>query len=284
MRPARALWGYLIFVFVGAALLAPWAYHAVVALGLKDIPFRRVVDRCLIVLAVIGLWPFVKALGIRSAEEIGLKKYPRMGRDLATGLTIGSILLILAAGVSLAIGVSHWQSRVGWPKQIGSALATAVVVATLEEILFRGAIFTALARVSNLALGLGISSGLYAILHFFARPENPQTIQWNSGVLVLGRMLQGFTDFQQVVPGFLSLTLLGIILALAYRRTGALFMSMGLHAALVFWMKLFGFAADTNSSANTWFWGTEKLIDGWFGFILLLAAAIGFAKKQPAPA
>jgi hypothetical protein len=282
MRPARALWVFLIFVFVGAALISPWIYHAVVALGFSNIPFRRVVDRCLIALALIGLWPLVKALGIRSPSVLGFKKYPGLTRDVAIGLLIGSSLVALAAAFSISAGAAHWVSRSGWGKEIFGALATAVAVAVLEETLFRGAIFTALSRVWGAAAGLWLSSTLYGILHFFARPENPQTVEWNSGFFVLGRMLKGFGDFRQVVPGFLTLTLLGVLLVSAFRRTGALFMSMGIHAALVFWgVKLFAFAFQTNPNANTWFWGTQKLIDGWFCFILLALTTIMFAKAKP---
>jgi membrane protease YdiL (CAAX protease family) len=130
-------------------------------------------------------------------------------------------------------------------------------------------------------VGLWASSAIYGIFHFFARPENPTEIHWDSGFVVLGRMLKGFTEIQQVIPGLLSLTLLGVIFVLAFRRTGALFMSMGIHAALVFWVKLFGFAARTSTTANTWFWGTEKLIDGWFCFILLCGVTIFLAKVKP---
>ncbi|HEY6229520.1 MAG TPA: type II CAAX endopeptidase family protein [Verrucomicrobiae bacterium] len=280
MRSARALWGFLIFVFIGAALVSPWIYHACVAFGLTGIPFRRVVDRCLIVLAVVALWPFVKALGVRSRKELGLKNYPTLGRDLATGFAIGIALLVIAAAFSMAAGASHWVPRNGWPKQIGSAIATAVAVALLEEILFRGAIYTGLTRIWGALAGLWVSSGLYAILHFFARPENPAVIDWKAGFVVLGRMLQGFSDFQQVVPGFFSLVLLGVILVLALRRTGALFMSMGIHAGVVFGVKLFGFGADTSPNANTWFCGTEKLVDGWFCFILLAITTVYFAKVK----
>src|ERR1043165_5412587 len=188
MRSARALWGFLIFVFIGAALVSPWIYHACVAFGLTGIPFRRVVDRCLIVLAVVALWPFVKALGVRSRKELGLKNYPTLGRDLATGFAIGIALLVIAAAFSMAAGASHWVPRNGWPKQIGSAIATAVAVALLEEILFRGAIYTGLTRIWGALAGLWVSSGLYAILHFFARPENPAVIDWKAGFVVLGRM------------------------------------------------------------------------------------------------
>jgi len=281
MRPPRALLGFVIFVFIGAALVSPWIYHGCVAWGWTGIPFRRIVDRCLIILAVAGLWPFVKALGVRSREELGLKIYPQLRRDLAVGFAIGIVLLVVAATLSMAAGASHWIPRNGWPKQIASTIGTAVAVAVLEEIIFRGAIYTALTRVWGLFAGLWVSSGLYAILHFFARPENPDIVDWKAGFVVLGRMLQGFADFQLVVPGFFNLALLGVILVLAFRRTGALFMSMGIHAGVVFGVKLFGFAADTNANANTWFWGTEKRVDGWFCCILLAITTICFAKLKP---
>src|SRR3954470_8380445 len=127
MRPARALWGFLIFVFVGSALISPWAFQAISALGFHNVPFRRVVDRCLIVFALVGLWPFVRALGIRSPQEIGLRNYPNLRRDLTIGLLIGSALLLLAGAVSLGAGASQWQSRSGWGKQIGSGFGTALI-------------------------------------------------------------------------------------------------------------------------------------------------------------
>jgi uncharacterized protein len=282
MRPTRALWAYLLYVFVGSAVVAPWIFSAMQHLGFTNVPFRRVVDRCLLVLALIGLWPFVKSLGIKSAAEIGLRGDAPIGRDLFKGIVIGAVLLALAASASVLAGASnidHSRSGSAWGKQIGSALATAIVVALLEEILFRGAIFTALRRTWNDTAALWVSSAIYGILHFLGRPENPTVIEWNSGFVVLARMLNGFTELQTVVPGFFSLTLLGVVFALAFQRSGALFLSMGIHGALVFCVKLFGFATNAAPGANRWFWGTEKLVDGWFCFLLLIGATAWFARK-----
>lgn len=281
MRPARALWAYLLLIFLGGALIAPWVYHFVP--GLERVPFRRVVDRCLLILALLGLYPFLKALGFTSFAEIGWKRHPRMWSDLARGLLIGTVLLATAACVSIVAGAAVFDSSrnaARWAKQIPSAMMTGIVVALLEETLFRGAIFSALKRTWSEHGGLWVSSGLYAILHFFARPENPSTVEWNSGLVVLGRMLAGFADFQTVVPGFLSLTLLGIIFVRAYQQTEALYLSMGIHAGLVFWVKLFGFGTNIAPQANVWFWGTEKIYDGWFCFLLITAASIWFWRKR----
>jgi membrane protease YdiL (CAAX protease family) len=151
----------------------------------------------------------------------------------------------------------------------------------LEEVLFRGAIYTALRRAGSQAGALLSSSAIYAITHFFARPENPSIVEWHSGFQILGGMLAGFTDLATIFPGFLNLTLLGIILALAFRQTGALWVSIGLHAALVFWIKLYAAATNQVATGHSWFWGTEKLIDGWCCFLLLLGGVALFLRKQP---
>lgn len=288
MRPVRALWAYLIFVFVGGALLAPLIHNAIVSLSggtAFHVPFRRIVDRCLLGLALAGLWPFAQAMGIRSASDFGLKPNDRSTREFLAGIGAGSLLLIVSAGIFLLVGRGSWKAATGdvWIKQIVSALGTALLVPVLEETLFRGAIFGSLRRAWNFRTALWVSSALYAILHFFSRPLDPVSIHWYSGFIVLGRMLRGFTEFQTVIPGFLSLTLLGVLFCLAFERTGRLYLSMGIHGALIFWVKLFAFAVIVQPEGNVWLWGSAKLIDGWFVFFLLAAATWMYYRNSVLP-
>ncbi|HUS34503.1 MAG TPA: CPBP family intramembrane glutamic endopeptidase [Verrucomicrobiae bacterium] len=278
MRPPRALLLYLAFVFIGAAFVSPWIFEAIRAAGFENVPFRRVVSRCLIVLALTGMWPLLRALGARSRAEIGLAKTDHWTTDIPAGVLIGWGMVALAAGICLAVGAAELDSKVSVVTRIPGALLTALVVALLEEVLFRGAILTALSKVWGASTALWASSALYAIVHFFSRAPDPTEVQWDSGFFILGGMLQGFLDFEQVIPGFFSLTLLGVILGLAYQKTGALFMSMGIHGGIVFGAKLFSAAANSAPGANVWLWGTEKLIDGWFSFFLMLAVTLAFTR------
>jgi uncharacterized protein len=67
----------------------------------------------------------------------------------------------------------------------------------------------------------------------------------------------------------LNLTLAGIILGLAYQRSGSLHFSIGLHAGWIFWLKIYGFITVETSANRVWFYGTEKLINGWLAFLVL---------------
>ncbi|HST62679.1 MAG TPA: CPBP family intramembrane glutamic endopeptidase, partial [Longimicrobium sp.] len=154
--------------------------------------------------------------------------------------------------------------------QFLGALATALVVSVIEELLFRGAMFGTLRRAMRWPAALAASSGVYAITHFMHRGETPETVDWLSGLRVLPTMLAGMTDLRTLAPGFLSLTLAGVILGLAYQWTGDLSASIGIHAGWIFWLKFYGFATASVEGTDPWFWGTRKLVDGWLAFVALV--------------
>ena len=78
---------------------------------------------------------------------------------------------------------------------IGMAIFVAPIY---EELLYRGVFFPYLVKRSNLAIGTAVGSVLFAVMHN------------NAGSLI-------------------SLTMLSIILSLAYWRTGSLWVSIGVH-------------------------------------------------------
>ncbi len=96
MRPLRALVIYILVVFLGGALLAPWLYWLVQA-GTKSAthiagaPFHRFVDRSLLLLALAGLWPLLRNLGATSWKEIGFVKPAGQWRKLLGGFLLGFI-------------------------------------------------------------------------------------------------------------------------------------------------------------------------------------------------
>jgi hypothetical protein len=115
-----------------------------------------------------------------------------------------------------------------------------------------------------------VSSAVYALVHFFQRLASPPKITWLSGLELLPRMCRGFIDLQLLVPGFFALMLAGVILGVAYHRSGNLYLSIGLHAGWIFWLRFYGAVTLPAVGANRWFWGGGKLIDGWLALGSLL--------------
>lgn len=275
-RPLLALFLYLLAVFAGGALLAPWLYEAIHALApgskLARAPFARVENRALLIVAILGVFFYVRASGIRRWADVGFDpRRIRWGR-VGAGFVVGFVSLAAVCGIALAAGARTLTPRT--PGQLAGqlvgALATAVVVAVIEELLFRGAIFGGLRRAMPWVGALVLSSAIYAIVHFMARPANPPEIDWLSGLRVLPTMLAGMLEPGGLVPAFLNLTLAGVILGLAYYFTGDILLSIGIHAGWIFWLKFYGFLTRAVPGTDQVFWGTRKLVDGWLAFVALV--------------
>jgi len=280
MRPARALGLYVAVVFLGGGLLAPWLYWLVQAsgdslAGLADKPFHRYVNRAMLVLALAGMWPLLRAFGARSPREFGLVHPAGQWRRLLGGFSLGLASLAVVAGVSVLSGVRQLAPEVAPGEVTRKLLAgalTAVSVSLIEETLFRGAIFGAFRQVTHWINALLISSAIYAILHFLESAKQVGEVHWYSGLALLPRMLRGFADVERIVPGFFNLTLAGALLAFAYQRTGTLYFSIGLHAGWIFWLRVYGALTDTASPPGAWFWGTDRMTDGWLALPVLASA------------
>jgi membrane protease YdiL (CAAX protease family) len=284
MRPLRALCIYIVMVFVGGALLAPWLYWLAQAFahelpGIAAQPFSRFLDRSLLLVALTGLYPLLRALGVTSWREAGLVGPHGQWKKLGAGLLVGFLSLAIVAGTALLCG-----NRVPAPgadahevvATIFRAVGTAAIVAVIEELLFRGGIFGGLRKFFYWPLALVLSSIVYALTHFLRRVDFTGEVGWQSGLVLLGHKLGGFVDFQALVPEFLNLTVAGLLLGLAYQRTGNLYFSMGLHAGWIFWLKAYGALTARAPHAATWFWGTRKMIDGWLALIVLVAVLVLF--------
>jgi membrane protease YdiL (CAAX protease family) len=280
MHPVHSLLIYAGVVFLGGALMAPWLFWGVQSLAahlpvlekLTTHPFHLYVNRSMLALALIGLWPMLRALGVSAWRDVGLVKPSGQRRNIACGFVLGFASLAGVAGVVLTAGARELNSAVsagGLVEAISRAALTAAVVAVLEEILFRGAIFGALRKTVGSSSAVVISSVIYASVHFFSKPLSPAEIHWSSGLALLPMMLSGFVEVERVVPGFFNLTLAGALLALAYQHTANLYFSIGLHAGWIFWLKFYGFLTRAAASSSTLFWGTSKLIDGWLALIVL---------------
>src|SRR6185503_6260251 len=168
MRPIQALLLYFLVVFVGGALLAPWLYRLAQWTGLESLtqmPFNRFVTRGISLLALLGVWPLLRGLGVRSWSSVGIVKPAGQWKRLGNGFALGFGSLALVAALALACGARQLDGGITgrwWGELPGIAL-TAAVVGILEELLFRGALFGALRREHGWKAALIGSSVVYAI-------------------------------------------------------------------------------------------------------------------------
>ena len=297
-NPAWVLCGYLVAVFVGGALLAPWIWTFAKHLGpnssLAAQPFRRYVDRSLLGVALLGLWPMIRSGLFPGWQSVGLVWGRLARRYLLMGLAGGMVSLAVVALLSLGFGVRTWDSGHSWSLLLSHAvraLGAAIAVSFMEELLFRGVVFGSLRRRFSFAPAALSSAALYALVHFFRRPEAPDSVGPWTGLEMLGQMLSGLSQPALVFPGILTLGAIGWLLAWCRERTGALWLPLGLHAGWIFWFKSYTFFTTTVARKGTpsWWWGSARLHDGWLTFAVIAVTTAFFVgalggRRNPATA
>ena len=255
---------YLIASVLLGTLLAPPLYwggqwlagHGVLP-WLAGTPFRKFFNRGILVAAVVLIWPVVRWLRVPGVRGLGLNPNPRFGRDLATGFALSCLTMAALGAVLVALHVAGLRGHIPW-NGLGKVAISAVVVAFLEEWLFRGAILGLLQRALSARVALLGTSVLFSVVHFLKlRGPAPSlgTIHWFSGFTLLPEAFSQFREPWLVLGGFTTLFLVGWILGYSRLRTRSLAMPFGLHAGWI--VGKLGFSKMT--------WRMNRNLLPWFG-------------------
>jgi membrane protease YdiL (CAAX protease family) len=251
VRSLGKIFLYALFVLLGGALVAPQAWklmqllppdllHGLIG-DVQRMPFHRYLSRSIQVAAIVLLPPLLLSLHVRSLEELGLYGNERRFKDLLAGLASGipaALVLIIAIFLSGALEFhANWK-----PSVLPRIAVSAVVVAVLEEFLFRGVILGFLRQSLSRWMAIVCSALIFAGLHFLNLPssgnEKVAPTAW-SGLTALASLREGLPSWPIFGWAFATLLLAGIILAWMTTRTGSLWAAIGLHGSWVFTQQFF---------------------------------------------
>ena len=285
----RALAWFLAAIFgtlLAAAVLAWPAWQFTQAIGL-DFAFHRVVSRFWQLLLLAGLLLALRRLRLRGREDwgYGLPR-PEFLRQAGMGLAVGIATMLPMTIAMLATGIL--EPRPGLDaaavlEAVGAGLFAGLAVAVVEETFFRGLMFRAVSRESGFAFTALTTALVYAAIHFFARTKIPaDEVAWDSGFRLLGGALANFTNPLPVLGSFVTLVLVGLLLAGVRERTGAIAACIGLHMG---WVCVINATKHLTLENENAMWAllvgpfdgyTGWLVAGWAALLVLLAWANGW--------
>ena len=222
---------YLVLVVLTGAVLAPpiyWLLHPAL-----DFPFYRYLSRVTQIAAFVLLGPLLYWLGIRRTKEFGLEQNPRAAKDFVAGLVLALMPGIALGAAYLVLDVYRIRDEVV-PLAMFRIAATAAVVATIEEFLFRGVLLGLAAKAFGSAPAAVGVSAIFGAVHFLRPPRMADNgVEWWTGFTQIVRILEAGPPPSLWIAGFLVLFIAGMLLAYARLGTRSLWLPIGLHAGWI---------------------------------------------------
>jgi len=242
---------FAIALLSGAAISYP--LHSFLA-NWFELDFERVTSRSVLIVAIIFFMALYRMLGFSSWRDIGYSSDKKQFySDLAKGIGIG-ILIMSPVIVGLLITKNRtidmdWEiSTRNSLSLLITALIAGLIIAFIEETLFRGAMLSAIKKQSSTVFAIVVTSLIYALVHFI-QPVieiDPNTLNWTSGFMLLKDALPSLDDMTHIFDSLIALFFAGVLLSIVKLRTNRIALCIGIHAGWVIAIKIFKRVTDTN--------------------------------------
>lgn len=192
------------FVAITMPPLFPWLSRGLTLLSWFNL---------LLLLPLLGLYMLLsRLLEQRVLGSVGFALHPRWENELGIGLAAGTAMIVAAAGSAMLLGDAKFSLSSLSPGKVVLAGAffflLFAVAAANEELVFRGYPFQRLVDVCGPVLAVIVRSVLFGAVHL----RNP----FHTWISTLNTVL------------------MGVLLAICYLRTRALWLPLGIHFALNF--------------------------------------------------
>ena len=287
-RPLASLVLLSIIPMIAGALLAPQIYNLLAWLGqhvdlgphLTNPKFKRVLSRCVLIVAVLLFYPAIRLSGITSFRDLGWSRDPHRWRAIAAWYLAGAALMAaIYAGCDFA-GALQFQPR---STDLGYTLATwgalfvgSLFIGIFEETFFRGYVFGVFRPRLNFWAAAVVASAIFAVVHL-ARPAAPEGLDpthWLAGIRMLPHITDG-VEARYLAPSMANLFLMGILFCILYVRAGNIYPAIGLHGGWVFAMGLGTYLFDRNGDRmGAWLGSSETIAMTWLGTAVVAACIV----------
>lgn len=240
------------------------------------------------VLMLVVLWKYWQ---IQRASDLGLHEFGELPKQWSVGFFAGGLLVFAMVGVYFLFSARLIDGSVPW-KSVPGWLAGLTAIGILEELLFRGLLFTYLIRgaqggqasIGRVFFVTIVGSAFFSTVHFLKAPDLSGVVTWFSGIETWAAMLGVSTgNFQLDVGGdkvsdllrWASLFFFGVMLCVVTYKCGNLWLTMGLHTGAVFFFKFsksFTDQVEWPEGASPWWniWFQGDMMRGFSAILLMV--------------
>lgn len=264
--------GYFLSTLALAGTLAPVLFF--IFEGILNYPFFRYVNRSLMISAIVMLFVFRHRFRIQlNWRSMGFNWDVDSPRQIYSGILIGGLTIFIVIALEWLIGVRHGGGN--WEffhvaEALLSGLLAAMIVAPLEEYIFRWLIQGRLIRPLQEWKGILTGSFIFAVVHLFKVPRTfiPENVEWYSGFQGIFLMFGPLLQVEEYGIKFLSLLFVGLTLGFLVLRTGTLWAAIALHAVWIWIIHCFSRLTTIPPGVES-FWLSRDIISGGVAMLIL---------------
>jgi membrane protease YdiL (CAAX protease family) len=251
------------------------------------VSFEETTVRLLELTAIAATFPLLAASGGSSRPAWGLPRRPGAVARLLAGLGLGiaSLSVVCAALFVTDVRVTRLDlpPEPGyWMTVAAGAVVSAAVVAAMEELWFRGGLFTLLQRVLGAVPALWAGAATYAAAHFLEVPSPVDPDSAEAGFQVLGHAVTAMFSAANL-DSFVALLVAGLLLGIVRMRQGDVMLCIGIHAGWVLTIKVFKKLTYVSpDSGLRWLAGHYDDLVGWLAAAVLAVTLLAIWRWLPA--
>lgn len=218
-------------------------------------PSFRIFDRFFLILGLMATYLFRVRLQKKSLATLGLKRKGHSVSLVFSGIAFALLSLMVLTFVASFCQATAFHYHPPKLKKLFYYTTSAILIGFFEEFFFRGLFLQTLMEDFSTWFSVGVSSLVYSLIHFL-KPF----------------LLNKPEDLTLFYTESAGLFLFGTLMSYAFLRTRSLYLSMGLHAGFVFFLKMDGIFVNRLIVDPKWLFGEERLIGGIATWSLFLVA------------
>jgi len=268
-------------VLLALSLLACGLGYLLIQIVGERFTLSKVISKTTLVFLVLSIFPAMRWLRI-NRSDLGFASGKKLLQQIPLGFALGLLTLLPVLWVEYQLGIRSLDQAKHWTvfllaQKMGVVLLLALLIALIEEPLFRGLLIASMRRKMPLLAAVGVSAFYYASLHFLhSHSQIPSAqVTWSSGFKLLAEAFGNLLN-PLYFSDWLSLCVVGIFLGLIRTRAPQnLGLCIGCHAGWVWQIKMNKslFSTDLNSAYGFlvgYYDGVIGwLVAGWLSLFLL---------------
>ncbi len=284
----RAIIVFCLFIVLAFIVGAVLAYPLKLLLDpVLELAFRKYLTYATLISGLVISGIYLQLYNLLSFKAFGYnEKFITFLKGMFNGFVYGLSIMLLIEIVLFLLGIHEIDTTRNYSIDsilllITKAIIVGVLIATIEESIFRGALFTGLYKETGAVIATFFSSLVYAAVHFIRYRDIPadSEIGWTTGLTMMPEAFRRFHEWS-IIDYFSTLFIFGVLLALLRLKHKSISACIGVHAGIVMLIKISDYTTNrTYGGTYDYLVSQYNSTFGWISFIIIFLFTIFYFVK-----